>query len=543
MRIKGVNTEKNAIKTKVESSYDPDTVRIINAPETLTEPGEWIVDSSARKIYHIASNGRRPDHSIVAPGLHELLFIGGSMESPVRNITIDGISFQHTLRKEWRQNEKCIQHDWESVDTANAIIRFRNAEDCTIKNSSICMGGSAGVRMDQLARRNRIENCEISGLGGNGIILGGLYFDTRDVNKGNIIRNNHIYNTGLIKFDGCGIIIAQSGSNQILNNLVHDTGYSGIVLTGILNLSFGWTGRELGRLISEEFLEQVGLTRSTREWNRINPYLYTADNLVERNEIFHTALRCGDGNPIYLRGAGTGNIVRENFVHHAVHDHGGIRMHDGQRGTAVERNVVYISTYSGIQIKGANRIINNIIIDTLSGNDPLNKINIGKWRNVKNYGSLHYRINIPIHNLGQPPVGSSEIRHNIFLNTRKNKSNLLQFQKRPDPLPADPELNAMYIAKDIERNGGVFTKNLFWDTYDPERAKAYVIPGNLAGDPMLIQPDGGDFSFPLDSPAAEMGIVPIDVSVMGLLLDEFPAHLQKRLPVRLGSLPGFRENK
>ena len=45
-------------------------------------------------------------------------------------------------------------------------------------------------------------------------------------------------------------------------------------------------------------------------------------------------------------------------------------------------------------------------------------------------------------------------------------------------------------------------------------------------DPKFVDPKNGDFSFPADSPAHEVGFVPFDVSTAGLL-DDFPSQWLK----------------
>lgn len=536
LRVEEIDPKENWLQTSVECTYemvrdervsnDRSAVKIMNAPEFLDEPGEWIVDSKRRMIYYIPREGESPGDSIVVPTLHTLIRIEGSMDAPTEGITFDGIDFQHTLFREWEASDMGVQHDWEAIDVSNGVIQLRNAKNCVIRNSRITMAGSTGVRFDQLSQGNILENSEVSIIGSNGVFLGGLYFDVRDVNHGNIIRNNHIHETGLIRFDGSGIFVAQSGSNQIRHNLVHDTGYSGIVLSGIINVVFSntWLNRrELGqRLLSDDFLEQSGLDRNTRDyWSQILPYLYTRDNIVEYNLLYDNVLRGGDGNPIYLRGAGPDNVIRRNYVMSATRSHAGIRMDDGQWGTTVEQNVVYFATYAGIQIKGANRIINNVVVDVLSQNDPRNEID------VANFGSMHYRVDLASNQKRLGPVGDSEIRDNIFVNTREAVSNLLQFHDRGRIRPNDPAINAQMIVDDLAPNG-ILTNNLYWDAYDPERAAAYLTPGNRVDDPLLRDPQGGDFTFPPDSPAAQMGIKPVDVSQAGLDLSKFPERLSDR---------------
>jgi hypothetical protein len=68
-------------------------------------------------------------------------------------------------------------------------------------------------------------------------------------------------------------------------------------------------------------------------------------------------------------------------------------------------------------------------------------------------------------------------------------------------------------------------KNLYYHPMDPhwmdehlQRMRAAGLEiGSLVGDPMFVDPAGGDFSFRPGSPAIELGIEPLDVSKMGRL--------------------------
>jgi len=546
LRVADADPGAGTITTAVPCSYplvrrsqhDRSGIRILNTAEFLDEPGEWIVDSGAGRIYLIPPKGMDLD-SVVVPALHELVRIEGALDAPAADIVLEGLELRHTRFHEWGPDERTVQHDWESFDTGNAVVRLRNTENCTVRDCLIADGGSTGLRLDLRAVGNTIANNEVSGMGGNGIFLGGLFYDTRDVNRENLVLNNHVHAIGTFKRDGVGILITQSGANRIAHNLVHDTGYSGIVLSGFFNLSFdigedAGTGsvdrwpdrRELGRLLRPDFLEETGLEPVTQSWDRLEPYLYTRDNVVEYNELFNTVLRCGDGNAVYARGAGPGNLIRRNFIHHNLgfRYYGGIRMDDGQYGARIEENVLYLNGYTGITIKAVNQVVNNVIVDVPSADDPLNPYRL------PDMGHLEYFVNRPIHNLGQPEMGESVIERNIFLSTRDPEAMLLGYVQRvPKYFRAEqPAAAAREVAQALGPDR--FRDNLFWIVDNPDRARAFVTPGNRAADPRLADPAGGDFRFPEDSPAAAMGIAPLDVREMGIRPGDLAPDLRNRLP-------------
>ena len=63
--------------------------------------------------------------------------------------------------------------------------------------------------------------------------------------------------------------------------------------------------------------------------------------MVEYNELYRVAEIGADGAPLNLSGAGEGNIVRRNYIHHIFNSTvWGIRTDDYQRHTLIEENVL-----------------------------------------------------------------------------------------------------------------------------------------------------------------------------------------------------------
>lgn len=69
----------------------------------------------------------------------------------------------------------------------------------------------------------------------------------------------------------------------------------------------------------------------------------------------------GDGNAIYIRGAGAGNVIRRNDIHHLVAPmkmQSAIRTDGGQTDTLIAENLIYKCTSHGIILKLNNRCEN-----------------------------------------------------------------------------------------------------------------------------------------------------------------------------------------
>ena len=114
---------------------------------------------------------------------------------------------------------------------------------------------------------------------------------------------------------------------------------------------FHRNGRELGRTIRRH--ELVDLPRQPNP-KEVRPYLHTHDNIIEYNEIHNVMERMGDGNGIYIRGAGAGNVIRRNYIHHLVTPmkmQAAIRTDGGQRDTLIAENLIYKCMAQGIILR------------------------------------------------------------------------------------------------------------------------------------------------------------------------------------------------
>jgi hypothetical protein len=85
--IESIDPETRTLRTKVPGTYplgqngmtDRPTAWIENVLEELDEPGEWVLDAKAGRLY-LWPTGSRPGGDIVAPGLTELVRVEGKID-------------------------------------------------------------------------------------------------------------------------------------------------------------------------------------------------------------------------------------------------------------------------------------------------------------------------------------------------------------------------------------------------------------------------------------------------------------------------------
>lgn len=501
-----VDEQARTARTSIESTYPirplhflktTESCWVENALDELDEPGEWALNTKEGKVY-LWPRGKSP---VVAPQLLELFRVEGEVDRkgpkdiPVRNLCFRGLTFMHGERYLLSKNDAGLQHDWDMFDKANALVRLRGTENCTIEQCHFLHSGSGAIRVDLHGIKNTISGNHIEHLGGGGILLCGYGPGTKDVNRNNLVYNNHIHHVGEIYWHSPGIFLWQSGENRVANNLIHHTPYTGVIVSGCMVDFFRRYGRELTRTIR---WHEVGGKPSRKTLEEVRPFLHTHDNLIEYNEIHHVMEKMGDGNAVYIRGAGAGNVIRRNFVHHLVTPmimQCALRTDGGQRDTLIAENLIYKCTSQGIMLKLNTRVENNIIADVIA--PPRGY-----------YLSLR-----------EGPLTGATIQRNIFYSSSETTDFLNELQAGRRRTSEDRRGRKLAKAKDADTD-----YNIYFCTADHELGEATLAENRREGidahsqaiDPLFVDPENGDFRFQPNSPALKMGIIPIDVSEIGL---------------------------
>lgn len=410
-----------------------------NIIDYLDEPGEWCVNTDTRKIYYWPENGR-PSNKIYVPQLMEAVRVEGKInydlanDVPVKNIHFKGLKFTHGDRTIWYKNRKGwgIQHDWDTFDYGNALLRFRGAENCSVEECAFVNSGGSAIRLDLHAQQINISRNYIDRVGHMGILLCGYGPGTKDANKCNIITDNIIQRCGQIVLHGHGIFVWQSGENVISHNYIHDVPRKAIGLCGVrcqILMKPECDFDEASRTIRWHEISQA--IDSTEEViiNRYAPFLHARNNKVEHNRVERTMLELSDGSSINISGAGLGNLVNHNLLYDIPFV--GIRTDDWQDGTTIQNNILHNIGGTGITHKGLNHVLNNIMI------------NCRKFSHYRAYPQQYF-------------YPGSRIRHNIYYTEAQTymPSTVFKWGKmfvhragtKPLPYEYDMDYNVYYSA-------------------------------------------------------------------------------------------------
>ncbi|MBT3227676.1 MAG: right-handed parallel beta-helix repeat-containing protein [Candidatus Marinimicrobia bacterium] len=464
-----------------------ETCWVENVLEALDQPGEWVLDSQAGKLY-LWPTGDTPGDNIQAPTLPTLVRVEGKNvyevkgDIPVRGIQFKGLTFTGTDRDTWTKEDRGIQHDWDMFDKDNTLLRFRSAQDCRVIACDFRNAGSGGIRIDLYGQNIEIRSNKIDNLGGTGILLAGYGPGVKDVNYGHSIVDNEMSRIGQLYLHSPGIFIWQSGENKVLNNYIHDLPYDAIVLSGVRPRYFGimdsvkWTGYAIPRRIRENMqIIRWEETDDPQTAEEALKFAHARNNVVQDNEFHNVMEVLGDGNAIYLSCAGKGNIIKRNLIYKTTKASNEIRFDDDQEESYVEQNIVF---GNGIKLKHTNYILNNIVIGGGISIRPETVVGAKVNKNI-------------IYGIGTP------VR---FYNTNVEKKlkGLLDL--------ANPDYNLFY--SDMQEAGKKSLEQI--------QALGHEAHGVYA-DPLFKDMARGDVRLEEGSPALAMGIESIDIMKIGLL--------------------------
>lgn len=289
-----------------------------NSIELLNKPGEWCRDVKSNRLYYWPlENEDMKKAEVVIPIVETLVHIVGSLDNPVKNITFEGLNFEHTS---WIRPSVAGQiplQDGMSLIDAYKLKEPGTPGNKTLENQAWLVRHTAGVALYNATKINfyncafqhmaatgldfvtGVSHCEIEGnlfndIGGSGI-MAGFYGDIsieshipydpsdfREVCHHLAIKNNLITDCTNEYWDCDGINIAFAHDVSIEHNDVSHLNNSGI------SLGWGWTG-------------VVNCMKNNR---------------IHANNIHHFAKQLYDVAGIYVLSAMPNSELSNNYIHH-----------------------------------------------------------------------------------------------------------------------------------------------------------------------------------------------------------------------------------
>lgn len=291
---------------------------LTGARELLDEPGEWWLDAQNQKLYYLPLDDEDMlTAEVVAPALETLLMAEGTPDEPVKDVTIEGITFEHaTWLRPSMQGHAPLQAGMYMIEaykirpqisrpngdhkldnqgwigrpaaavTANYATRF-TLVGCTFRHTA-----STALDYHRYIDGGTVDRCTFTDIGGTAILAGSFGpegheahlpynpSDQREICTNLTISNNRIDDAANEDWGCLGIGAGFVRGIRIEHNEISNVSYTGI--------SLGWG------------------------WNR-QPCAM-ADNVVRANYIHHYARHMYDTAGIYTLGAQPNTIIEENVV-------------------------------------------------------------------------------------------------------------------------------------------------------------------------------------------------------------------------------------
>ncbi|MBQ9132482.1 MAG: right-handed parallel beta-helix repeat-containing protein [Clostridia bacterium] len=435
---------------------------LTNVPNTFETKNEWYLDRKKGIVYYIPEDMSIDPGCVTAfiPTLDHLLDISAE-DIRIRNLELTCTASDYAskyvrdpITNTFVEGDAFYGSDIQSVCWAPGAIRIKNSKRCAITNCYVHGVGVHAIEIKTGCTHIRIENNCICDVSAGGIkIFGGAYGENEELLTCNcLIRENHISHCGKRYEAGCGVFIAHAANNEISDNEIHDTGYTGI--------SVGWV------------------------WGYANSSTY--GNVIRGNHLYRIGRgELSDLGGIYLLGKQHGTYVSENRIHDVkskIYGGWGIYLDEGSSYVTVESNVVYHTQDEAFHIHyGSHNTVRNNIFYTV-GRPCL--------RTSKNdlYGEIVCEQNVFI------TQGAPIYHETTGVHTEGFRRNLLWDTSRQNPVLFVNRLNQGF---DLE----AFQRSFHQEC------------GSIVADPMIKDIDRFDFTLSKSSPAFSMGFTNIPEKV------------------------------
>lgn len=336
----GIVTMKYTTRLGISSNYgsedgsepmSPAALRyyFTNVPSQFGEPGEWFLQRETGTVYYIPEDPNADPELLdaYAPVVSQIVEIRAS-DVYLRNLEVmvskgDYVSRMHADINDGNWNyyyrdDLGYTGDPQSVCYAPGAIIFDDVQRGGIENCHIHHVGVHAVEIKPGGRFIRIERNTIENISAGGISVWGAEISDSEGKEtfGCVIRGNYIAHCGQHYEAGNGILLRHASNVEISDNEICHMEYSGITA--------GWV------------------------WGYADSSTYGV--VIRENHIHHIGIKkhLSDMGGIYLLGKQQGTVVAENRIHDvdtARYGAWGIYLDEGTSYVTVEKNVVF-DTYS-----------------------------------------------------------------------------------------------------------------------------------------------------------------------------------------------------
>lgn len=256
-----------------------------NSLSLLDQAGEYYLDYPAKTLYYKPAAGTMDGVKVYRPTQTQVFSLeGASPNRRVENLTLDGLTIQHTDFMDWYRygwngtGDSGVKHKYPKYDTQIELPRNRwgaitltNTRGVKLTGLHIQQTGFTAIELLFANEKTTVSDSLLEHLGNDGIKIEGGWPGEGDVAHGNTFTNNYIHHIGeLVPGDSAGVEIMNSGGNEVSHTVVEH-------------------GARYG--ISIESRPEIP-----------NADNYTGGNTVKFVRLSHLAQDSGDTGPFYAYG-------------------------------------------------------------------------------------------------------------------------------------------------------------------------------------------------------------------------------------------------
>ncbi len=432
-----------------------------NIFEELDAPGEWFHHAETSTLYYKPADGTDLAKAAVeVVRLRHLVEFQGSAREPVRHITLQGLVMRHAARTFMDCKEPLLRSDW-AIYRGGAFV-LTGTEDVSILDCEFDQVGGNAVFVNNYNRRTLVKGCHIHDVGASGVCFVGDPNAVRDP----LFEYNETNNLSDIDRTPGPKTDNYPSQGTVEDCLIHGIGRVERQPAGVqISMASEITVRDC----SIYDCARAGINVSEGTWG---------GHLIERCDVFDTVLETHDHGSFNSWG-------RDRFWHK---DRG-----CSQEEIDKDPSLPFLDAVKTTVIRDSRWRCDHgwdIDLDDGSSNyDIYNNLMLNNGLKLREGFRRHAWNNITVNNGLHPHVwyntSKDQVYSNIFMTPHKPAR-----MKTPyvDETMVDRNLFASDRAGVMKVSG-----KLGWDA------------GSVFGDPLFVDPAGGDYRVQDGSPALKIG--------------------------------------
>ena len=334
-----------------------------NAYEFLDHEGEWYLNTDADTLYYKPyADQSMTSATATVPGTAETLInVRGTQERPVRNLSLEGLQFEHTT---WMRPSavgitmtQCNQILGGFTETGGSgvppgAVTVEYATEVLLEGNTFSKLGGSGLRLVAGIDNTLIRGNTFYDVASNGAVLGIELRPNPPVDRqiSNVtVANNYFTRMGRDYSNATAILAGYVDNCVFEHNEIHDLNYSGM---------------------------QIGQQPIRKE----DSFTGARDNRIRFNDIYDVGQLYDDAGGIYTLSDQRGSTIFQNYVHDhrrgpwaSTYLHAAVYLDNLSKGFTVSENVLLDNERDIVEQNGIGSDFNSFSDNGGSSQQTINR--------------------------------------------------------------------------------------------------------------------------------------------------------------------------